>query len=524
MAQVQTTLGAIQGIHSKGVYQFRGIPYAEPVTGSFRFQPPRPKQPWSGVLSAQTYGACAPQELNQFTGISDISEDCLSLNIQTCGLDGQKRPVMVWLHGGGFQTGSSSQVIYDGIKLVQRGDIVFVGINYRLGILGFGYLARLFDDDRFTANNGLRDQILALQWVRENIERFGGDPNNITVFGESAGAMAIGCLLAAPAAKGLFQQAIIQSGSADHVVSPDDAHCVSKAWMDEMLLSDGIYKPEDIFECDLDLLVRASRKTAHVSVARGLRSSTPQTGMNMLPVVDGDVLTAHPLKAITDGASKHIRLLAGTTAQEWNLFVYSPFFNGGQDPQKFLNIDEPKLQRMVERVLPHGAAAQAIELYRPLVANRPMGLCDVFAAIETDRMFGVPTQQLLSAQAVHQRHTYHYLLEYQCPHFGGMLGACHAVDIPFVFGGLDHSFGKMFTDGGPEAIQLSERIMDAWLAFAKSGDPSTATLPWKQYCSEDPAGMILDHICYQTQVDSQFPLDFWRPIITLENQTKALTI
>jgi len=239
---VETHCGRLEGREEAGLQLFRGIPYAKPPVGARRFGAPEPVSPWAGVHKAFEFGASAPQQsmLLPLPGMSvgAMDEDCLSLNVYTPSADAGRRPVMVWIHGGGFVIGSGSQPIYDGAPLARRGDVVVVTINYRLGLLGFLYLKDLCPDLRDTVGNaGIRDQVLALEWVRDNVAAFGGDPGNVTIFGESAGGMSVGTLLGMPAARGLFARAVPQSGAAHNVHSRETATKVAAHFLEELGLS-----------------------------------------------------------------------------------------------------------------------------------------------------------------------------------------------------------------------------------------------------------------------------------------------
>lgn len=462
-----TANGAVEGIARAGHLEFRGIPYAQAPVGEYRYLAPRPHPGWTGTRKAQVFAAPAPQELSPVMGIDRVSDDCLYLNVWTPALDGARRPVLVWLHGGGFLSGCGHQSLYHGGRLAAARDCVVVTCNYRLGLFGFGNLADALGADFPAVHNaGLRDQVAVLEWVRDNIAAFGGDPGCVTLFGESAGGMSVATLLAVPAARGLFQRAIVQSGGADFVVSRDDAARVANAATDSL----GAACVDTLLRGEVHAVVRAQRQAVKQTVLRGLRPDTPQFGMTLMPVVDGDFLPVRPIDAVMAGAARDIPLLASVTRDEWNLFVHQPQFAGGRN-QKAEQLDDIRLAQLFERALP-GRGASALACYRQVRGRKDNGLvADLLCWMESDRMFRVPTQRLLDAQAAHQSRVWGAQFEWECPQFAGVLGACHVVDVPFVFGGTDGPAGQFFTGGGASAAALAETVMDGWTSFARDGIP-----------------------------------------------------
>lgn len=483
--QAQTVYGRLDGIARAGHVEFRGIPYARPPAGELRFLPPAPPSPWAGVRLAHTFGTAAPQELSPTMGVAEVSDDCLYLNVWTPAPDQQRRPVLVWLHGGAFLGGSGHQMLYQGGPLAVAGDCVVVTCNYRLGLFGFGDLAGVLGTDFPAATNvGLRDQLAVLHWVRANIAAFGGDPDCVTIFGESAGAMSVATLLAVPAARGLFQRAIVQSGGADFVVSRADSARVTASALDALAPTAGQQR-DALLRGDLAAIVRAQRQSTRQTVDRGLRGQTPQFGMSLLPVIDGELLLQRPIDAIAAGAASDIPLLATVTRDEWNLFVHSPGFAMGRN-EKAEQLDEARLQHVFERALP-GRGAAALEFYRGVRGRQHNNkLVDLLCWLETDRMFRIPAARLLTAQARHQPQVYAAQFEWLCPQFGGVLGACHVVDVPFVFGTTGTPAGQFFTGGGAAAAALSAEVMRAWVAFARNGAPTpVAGNPWPAWSGGD---------------------------------------
>ena len=315
--QAETVHGRVEGTESRGILAFKGIPYAEAPQGRFRFQPPRPLKGWKGLHPAHRCGAVPIQPalpifrfLN--AGAARQSEDCLFLNVWTPGTEGTKRPVLVWIHGGGFLIGAGSTPVYDGQHLAQSGDIVVVTLNYRLGALGFVHLDGLGKSGfEQSSNLGTRDQIAALEWVRENIAQFGGDPENVTVCGQSAGAMSVGALLGAPSARGLFHRAILQSGAGRHVLDRDRADEAAELFLDQ--LGNPRCTPKSLGALSAAQILRAQGAVnSKLMNARDL--------MVMMPCVDGDLITEAPLDAIRKGRASDIDIMIGTTLDEWKLF------------------------------------------------------------------------------------------------------------------------------------------------------------------------------------------------------------
>ena len=469
---VQTASGAVEGLAREGYCEFRGIPYAAAPVGEARFRAPQPQAGWVGVRKAQAFGTPAPQELSPLMGVDRISDDCLFLNIWTPSPGaGAARPVLVWLHGGGYLTGCGHQMLYNGARLAALHDVVVVTCNYRLGLFGFGHFAAVLGNG-FPAdtNLGTRDQVAALAWVRENIAGFGGDAGNVTVFGESAGGMSVATLMAVPAARGLFRRAIVQSGGADYVVSPEDGARVTSVALDALAGSPAA-RVDALLRGEPAAIVKAQRQAVKQTVQRGLRACTPQFGMSLLPIVDGDFLPQRPIDAIAGGCAQDIDLLASVTRDEWNLFVHQPQFAGGRN-EKAERLDEERLLHVFERALP-GRGAAMLAFYRGVDDRKRNGqLADLLCWMESDRMFRVPTQRLLAAQAAHRPAVYAAQFEWENPLAGGILGACHVVDVPFVFGVTGLPVGQYFTGGGAQAEALSLQVMAAWAAFARDGEPA----------------------------------------------------
>jgi para-nitrobenzyl esterase len=501
--RVETSAGRIEGSREDGVLVFRGIPYARPPVGELRLRAPQPPEPWAGVREARSFGAAAPQTPGRLAALlgaprEPISEDCLHLNVWTPGLGAARRPVLVWLHGGGFTTGSGSQPIYRGARLARRGDAVVVTINYRLGALGFLHLPALAGEA--DANVGLRDQLLALAWVQENVAAFGGDPGNVTVFGESAGAMSVGSLLGSPRARGLFARAIPQSGAASNVYEREDGARIAETFMKELgLAADDV---AGLRAAPLEAVLAAQDRAA--AQLLGVVRQLP-----FQPVVDGDVLPQPPLEAIAGGLLRDVSLLIGTNLEEQKL--YAP-----TDPRA-QQLDDDGLLRRCRRTLPAPGpdgrpfGEHAVERYRAAREGRhDVSARELWFAIETDRWFRIPATRLAERHAAHQPATWAYLFTWKSPALGGMLGSCHALDIPFVFGCVDDRLVQRFTGDDPVTAEISRRMQDAWLAFARTGDPSTPELGhWPRYDAGRRATMLFGRECGVEHAPFEAERAFW---------------
>lgn len=469
-AVVTTRQGRVSGTVANGVSVFKGIPYAAPPFGKNRFLPPQPIPAWDGVRDALAFGPKSPQPeyppevrllLPESVG-SD--EDCLNLNVWAPE-KGSGLPVMVWIAGGMYEFhGTGGSPWYDGSAFARDG-VVCVTIGYRVGPDGFLY----FGDGE--ANLGLLDQIAALVWVRENIEAFGGDPQNVCLFGESAGALSIGTLLAMPAAKGLFRRAILQSGASHWVLSVDDARRIG-----EDLASRLAVPPtrEAIAEVPMERLLAATVELRDDLAAHPDPAHWGQDVVNTMlpwqPVVDGRALPERPIDAVAGGASSDVDLLIGTNTDENRLFLM------GMIDQ----IPEPALAALAAG---YGLPECAIDVYR---ASRPRAAPgDLMAAIQTDWCWRIPAIRLAEARRGAPGATFMYEFCWRSPQFGGALGACHALEIGFVFDTLGASTEGLAGPNPPQ--ELADRMHAAWVAFASDGAPG-----WPQYKLPERATMRFD--------------------------------
>ena len=483
--------GRLRGVWRGDHWSFSGIPYGRAPVGSLRWRPPLEAEGWSEIRDASTFGPIAPQSaaVPGITSPSDPSssephsEDCLSLNVWTPDLPAapsappeQNRPVMVFIHGGGFTSGSGSVFLYRGGELVRNGDAVVVTINYRLGALGFLGHRSLADPDGLLGNWGLQDQLAALRWVRDNIAVFGGDPHNVTIFGESAGGFSVATLLGTPAAKGLFRRAIVQSGGV-HV------HTVAEAERSADRLAAMLGVPS----CTREALegVPAAELVA-ATEEMGKRSPDPgMIPLPFLPVVDGVLLPDHPLEAVANGAAAGIDLLIGTNRDELTLF--------GLGNPALMALDVDGVTRWVENAAPDLSALQVVDAYRSARETRGESIEPnaLWVAIGTDVVFRWPSLQLAAAQAARGARAYVYLFDWESPAFGGILGSCHALELPFVFGAVRLPVVQVFSGSGPAVEALSAQMQTAWLSFAKTGDPGHPGIgAWRPWGAADRATMI----------------------------------
>ena len=458
---------------------------------------------WNGVREAKDFGNIAHQTIMPMGAFGQVpqppqSEDCLTLNVWSPGLDNARRPVMVWIHGGAFTLGSGADPSYDTGVFPKRGNVVMVSINYRLGMLGFFRLKDITGGKiPATGNEGLLDQILALKWVKNNIKAFGGNPDDIIVFGESAGAMSIGSLMAMPAAKGLFQKSILESGSGGFAITIDEANFNGKLFLemaglkgDDIVAMQALTPPELL---EIEKKIVASR--------RG-KCKNPEVTVTV-PVVDIENIPVDVLKSATQGYSKEIITLVGSNLNEWKLFtMMEPGFD---------QIDEAGVLNRLSGSMSADKAKKLVAAYRQARAKRGESTtpAEIFTAIFGDLMFRMPAVRLVEAQQANQQPAYNYLFTWKSPAMGGVLGACHGLEISFVFGNLM----EMFSGAGPDAEKLATCMQDAWLAFAHTGDPSCESIgKWPVYGSKRMT-MILDKDCHVEAAPYDEERQAWEGII-----------
>ncbi|RBQ18808.1 carboxylesterase/lipase family protein [Spongiactinospora rosea] len=470
---VVTAQGAVRGVRDGAALRFLNIPYAAPPRGVGRFMPPRPHVPWGGVRDATVAGPTAPQSERTLGGI-DMSpyfgagwsrgEDYLTVNVFAPAAGGDGLPVMVFVHGGGFVAGSTRSGLYDGSAFARDG-VVLVTLNYRLGIAGF------LDVPGAPANRGLLDVIAALGWVRENIAAFGGDPGNVTLFGQSAGATIVGGVLADPRAAGLFRRVIVQSGSGLGAFSAEQAARVTAAAAGAL----GVEPDVGAFAgvCD-ERLVRAASLLSGIDLRTGTRGD-PLIGLSPFSLV----LEVQPAEAVAAGLGADVGLLAGTNAEEGNLYLVPV---GGYAASTAADVDEAAARS-------HPDPARLLAAYR---GSRPEASpAELRSAIMGDALFGAGTWALAGAHAAHRGPgTYVYEFAWRSEALGGELGAAHAVELPFVFDVADrpglHGPGALLGPGVAPA-GLAARVHETWIRFARTGDPG-----WDRYDGGRRATMRID--------------------------------
>ncbi len=472
-----TVYGAVRGKLDDGVSVFLGIPYGAD-TSSHRFQRATTPTPWNGVRETLTYPDTSPQvELGGelFASWDPVprppqSENMLGLNVWTPAVDAGRRPVMVWLHGGGFTAGYGSSRVFEGTRLAQKGNVVVVTVNHRLNLLGYLYLADLPGGEAFpdSGNAGMLDLVLALEWVRDNIAAFGGDPENVTIFGESGGGWKVSTLLAMPEAEGLIDRAIVQSGSARYARTPDEATSDARIALTALGVS-----PDDL-ESLKTLPAEKFAETMKVLEADGTLPAN-----FFMPVADGRALPADPFGEAAPATARSVPMLIGSTADEFSLF-----FLGIPDTDA---ITFETLPGFLRTVVPEADQLRVIAGYRAL---RPdASPYEILVAIASDRAFtadAVAQAELKVAQG--GAPVWLYQFDWKTPVLDGRLGAMHALETGFVFDNLEKST-SMIGDITP-AQPVADRMSDAWLAFARTGDPNVASLPaWPAVTADTVSAM-----------------------------------
>jgi para-nitrobenzyl esterase len=480
---VKTRQGEVRGILVDGVHTFRGIPFAAPPFGARRLRPPQPVGPWSGVRDASAFGAEPPQpipdpETRKLVPDPAVpGEDCLNLNVWTPDLGAAGLPVMVWIPGGMFEVCSGAA--YDGSRFARDG-VVCVTVNYRVGPEGFLFL------DGAVANLGLLDQVAALEWVRDHIAAFGGDPGNVTIFGESAGAMSVGTLLSMPRAEELFRRAIAQSGAASQVIGAPTARRVARLFADRLgvpATREGIAAGpwQRLIDAHLEL------KTELLADPDPERwgAEVVAASLPWQPVVDGEIVPALPIERIAAGAGARVDVLVGSNTDEWRLFAV---LSGAIDQVTDEVLTGPVAVHGPRALAAFGLQADAaLAAYRAAHPGASPG--DVLAAVQTDWWCRIPAIRLADTHAQQPAGTFLYELTWRSPAFGGRLGACHALEIPFVFDTLDKGADQMVGPLlGPAPPQpLADAMHGAWVAFATGGDPG-----WPRYDPDRRATMRFD--------------------------------
>jgi para-nitrobenzyl esterase len=482
---VTTETGRVQGLLDHGVSAFKGIPYAKPPIGELRFMAPEPIEAWDSVLDATDYGASAMQMYNR-GGDTDLSrqiatvfttesekksdnEDSLFLNVWTPAPDDRKRPVMVWFHGGGWAYGSGSWPVYDGTNLANKGDVVVVTVNHRLNVFGYLNLANIGGEKyQHSGNAGLLDMVSALEWVRDNIDAFGGDADNVTIMGESGGGSKVSHLMATPAADGLFHKAVIQSGPALTAISAEDATANAEAILAEL----GI---------DRDNLERLQWMTADSIIEATEAAAAKQNGrMRLAPVVDGITLPRDPFTPDAPKQSADIPVLIGWNKDEMTIFnAGAPWFGRLTEDQMKQRLGGLFGEKSADIV---AAYQEAYPNYSPTY---------LFNMITGDSRMALGSVTLADRKAKQKAPVFMYYLVWETPVGDGVFKSPHTLDMPFMFNNVDKSVA--ITGESTEARILENQMSSSWIAFARTGNPSNPSVgSWTPYTAKQRATMVFD--------------------------------
>lgn len=485
IAVVITKYGKVRGYIDNGIYAFKGIPYAK----ADRFMPPQPPDTWEGVRQCTIFGPQAMQGTSQnWGGQGDYNfgfqfsrepmdeKECFVLNVWTKGInDGKKRPVWLWIHGGGYSSGSANQLpFFDGCSMAEKGDIVVVSINHRLNTLGYLDLRGLGGKYSESVNLGMQDIVAALQWVHDNIANFGGDPNTVTIDGQSGGGGKVSTLMAMPSAEGLFQRAIVQSGSTITLGNGDESKAYGMAFAAALGVTP--MNAEKLNDFTYDELVAAGQLASNVLRAAG---SNIRGGAN--PVVDGKYITQNPFDPEPAEFSKNVAMLIGTNLNE---FTYNNRI-----------IITPQTMEQVKATLTQRYGAENVDKYITLYKeaypddNEPQHMLTF-----DSRFRGGAIKQATIKSKQGGAPAYIYLFEWKSPVNDGSLGASHGMELPFMFNNI--AMARTLTGGGKEANELADKISTAWINFVKTGNPNHKKLPvWEPYTPEKGSTMVFDNTC-----------------------------
>lgn len=503
---VQTVTGKVAGYIDNGIYTYKGIPYAK----AERFMPPVPADSWEGIRSSRAYGPTCPQgkrmgwysdeqafSFNWDDGFPD--ENCQRVNIWTPGInDNKKRPVMVWLHGGGYSAGSGQELpSYDGRNLADKGDVVVVTLNHRLNVLGFLDLSASGERYAHSGNAGLLDIVAALDWVQANIANFGGDASNVTIFGQSGGGGKVSTLLATPSAKGKFHKAIIQSGAMLRTMDSKWSRRIGEAVMEELGI--GASEADKLQELPYEQLLAAGEKAISKVRAEADSEGFASFIFGWAPTVDGDILPSQPFDPQAPEQSKDIPVLIGTTIHEFTMSTYVPQFRN-ISKEAALDFLKSKYGEKTD---------EFVEIFEKTYPDaQPMDM------IDTDFTFRPSTIELAGIKSGQGgAPVYAYMFCWESPVLDGILRSTHCMEIPFVFNNAD--VHASMTGGGPEALRLAEVMSQAWINFARTGNPATEDLPeWPQYDNTEGATMFFNNSCHVRKNHDKELMDFIRQFPT----------
>jgi para-nitrobenzyl esterase len=483
---VQTAYGKVRGYQLGETFIFKGIPYAK----AERFMPPQEPDSWEGVRNSMAYGYMCPQQIDRGNdesaflhqhSVGYMDEDCMRLNIWTPGInDGKKRPVMLWFHGGGFTAGSGQDLpCYDGENLSKKGNIVLINLNHRLNALGFMNLSDFGDKYKYSGNVGIMDLVAALQWINKNIAQFGGDPDNVTIFGQSGGGGKVTALLGAPSAQGLFHKAIIHSGARTYFLEDKYSKMIGQGVLKELGLKSS--EVDSLQKIPYEILIAASNKVIRRLNDEIKNTEVPLYNSNFSwnPCVDGNFMPFHPTAKEALTLNAEVPIIIGSNKNESGPFSQS--VTGGP---KTIEEAEKKLRRtfgdktdeyieLVKKIYPH--------------ASRPID----FVNIDT----GYRTRTL--ALAAHRSQTnpvYVYFFQWNSPVIDGRFQSHHSLEIPFVFNNIDKC--REMTGGGKEAYKLAGKMSQAWINFARTGNPNREQLPsWPVFSEANGSCMVFDNVC-----------------------------
>lgn len=470
---VSTQYGQVQGMVEKGVAVWKGIPYAQAPVNELRFKAPQPLQSWSGIKKTTEFSAIAPQ-ISPEALTEQTSEDCLFLNIWSPAADNSKRPVLFWIHGGAFITGSGSTPAYNGASFANTGNVVVVTINYRLGPFGFLYTKDLTDSDLFDTNNGLRDQMAALQWVKENIAAFGGDPDNITIFGESAGGASVVNQLGSPLSKGLFHKAIAQS-PCSFCIYTDTKTATQGTIRFLEILALSLSEITQLIDIPVDILLKASEQ-----LVEEMTELVPGN-IAFQPIVGDDVLPLRPEQAVVKGSGSQVPLIVGSNEDEGTMFALLPV-------PKIMPINDTLINTYLEQNYPN-TSSEIKEAYKEVPAElRPIKMGG-------DATIWLPAVTIATAMP-NSSPVYMYRFRWTSDYLKGS-GLCsfHSLEIPFVFGNLQSSDVVETLKGADEkeTQALSQKMQQAWINFAHTGNPSNNEInDWTAYNTKTRTSMVFD--------------------------------